>query len=919
MADLSRYTLSGGSFPDAQTAEILGITDIQFHFKNRAIDSAAFVIPVLSADALPVFPFGSTVSIRQDAQQIFLGTVQDDPEAIITGNSEALRYELVGPWWHLEHTVFQQQWTTKTGQEPSSHITLFQDIDGTRITNAAQIREALEWAIGAGAPLQIGSIFAPGVTPPTRDARDLPCAEVIKASLRWTPDASGWIDYSTTPPMIHFARREDLVAVSLPISGGLLAETLRIRARNDVRVRSVTLKYEQQNSDDENTWTSTAVDTYPLGSPEQAVNAIVQTLELSGSRATRQKQSVVTRTLPDGQWNANTYNWFKSKHPWMAFIPSGDLQMISGSFYSAMDPPGQLAADGETPLPDGWTVANLPRELVSGSVTDWMERAYTQLKTGQLTLGIILSFSGDLSGYTDEKQAIIRRGFNLDATDGNANLLWFYDSVMATNAITQVYSQVTAFDAAEPVPDGLARSLYESLGTLYYDVSFQMAERDITRPIGIGNTLNLTGGRAEYETMASSVQEITWSLASGITTVKCGVPEHLAPQDIVEYLRGIRQSVSTNRLQERATGQAGGAATVYGSGKSPITTSQNPPGGSGSQPYPFCWKDATIGGTPALGVFYGTANTVGPDGVPWGGWWTHNVSGSGVYYAAVRRDAATLEVTGMSFGVADSEEALPDDSLTLLVAVLGDFAVTDGKVSAWPRQTTNLNFSSVPTINADGIVGLEAVSTLTRDPLPLKTLELSVFDPADSTASAFYLTWDGAPAFFLRAANNDSVTLDTGGVTFANIGGNQSNLDAGGLTFTDLTSRYCDLSIGELEMTDGEDETNLSAGELQLLGPNAKVKVGNSSMDAATCTVSYGFYTGSSYFLANYLHVDGNADVAGNLDAGSISTRGLTIGTDDFATAVKNIVKGMSAHVDVDAGCNGSGGATGSGTLVWDE
>jgi len=64
-------------------------------------------------------------------------------------------------------------------------------------------------------------------------------------------------------------------------------------------------------------------------------------------------------------------------------------------------------------------------------------------------------------------------------------------------------------------------------------------------------------------------------------------------------------------------------------------------------------------------------------------------------------------------------------------------------------------------------------------------------------------------------------------LTLTDSDGNKSNLDAGGLTFTDSTPKSCDLSITDLTMSNGEDLTDLSAGELNITGPSAKIKVGD--------------------------------------------------------------------------------------------
>ena len=599
---LPNWTLQGGAHvPVATLASALGIPDIAFAFKSRVPDRATFTLPVPAADADPLFAFGDTVKILQGAAQVFVGTLQSAPEAVMTGTSESQRFTLLGPWWYLENIVFQQAWATKSGgvlgSEHRSHLVLCQDPAGNRITTGAQITEALTWAMGAGAPFQIGSILV-GVMAPTRDASDLTCAEVVKTLLRWTPDAVTWFDYSTTPPTLNIERRGDLAAVSLGMTSSI-AKSLAITARHDLQVPSVTLKYEQQHTDDENTWTTTTPDTWPVGANDQAVKALVQTLTLSGSQTARQKQSVVTKGLPQPDAAGTTVaEWFLNRNPWLkkAGLSAEKLKMVQNSWESAMDPQGQLASDGQTALNDGWDTGNLPRELVGGSITDWMEAAWPSLKTGQLTLGACFQYNGLLEDISDTQQRqFVSDWFNMgDPRDPNYNLRWFYDGVIATNAQNQVYSAVTSSTGGEPVPEGLAEQLYIALNTLHYEGSFVTTEAEIGRAVGLGNKLHLTGGRAEWAAMGAMVQEVSWAVASGTTTIKFGPPEHLSAQDMVEFLRGIRQSNPSSAGAERTTGASAGAATVNGAGKSANSAQKNPPGGGGSsKALPTAWQIRT--------------------------------------------------------------------------------------------------------------------------------------------------------------------------------------------------------------------------------------------------------------------------------------------------------------------------------------
>lgn len=593
MPDLSIYTIGtvGGAM---QTLESLGIEEVSGSFKSRAIGTISFAVPVANAAAAAAFPHDSTIRLKQGEAQIFYGTIQEAPRSIISGSGEAHSYIVVDPWWHLAATPYQQSWKVRNndgslGTEHRSRLTLFQDINGNKIKTGAQIVDALEWAIAAGAPFQIGDILE-GVFAPTRDLKDATCEGVIKQALLWTPDAVTRFDFSTTPPTLHIRRQADLGSTLLSMADGRIADTLDIRARYDLQVPSVTVKYEQTHTDDGNTWSTTSVDTHPGGATEQAPKAIVVSMELSGSQAARQKQAVVTKPIPE--WNGSNAStiirWMLAREPWLRALvaSSDDLELVAGSYYAAVDtgPDGepQKKLDGSNLDVD---IGDVQNELIAGSITDWMQLAYPNLEACYATVGCALRWKNPaaLASLSEERRAEIKQAFYLveDTADANYNKLWRYVGIVATNASTNTYSVTTSFDPGETPPNGVAQALYQALGALYHDVTFTMVEDEITWAIGVGENLHLADDREEYLTMAAPVQEISWSLASGRTTVKCGPPEHLGVQDIVEYLRGLRNTERSLRAGDRATGEAPRALTVYGNGWTPRSTTPNPPGGGG--------------------------------------------------------------------------------------------------------------------------------------------------------------------------------------------------------------------------------------------------------------------------------------------------------------------------------------------------
>jgi hypothetical protein len=89
----------------------------------------------------------------------------------------------------------------------------------------------------------------------------------------------------------------------------------------------------------------------------------------------------------------------------------------------------------------------------------------------------------------------------------------------------------------EIVPFGLAGYIYNIAQIPQYEGSYIIQETEITDQVPLGNNLNLTGSLAEWTTMAACLQQISYDLTAGRTTLTFGPASHLGAKDFVERLR----------------------------------------------------------------------------------------------------------------------------------------------------------------------------------------------------------------------------------------------------------------------------------------------------------------------------------------------------------------------------------------------
>ncbi len=105
----------------------------------------------------------------------------------------------------------------------------------------------------------------------------------------------------------------------------------------------------------------------------------------------------------------------------------------------------------------------------------------------------------------------------------------------------------------------MAAQLLEAFSTPHYQGTVSILEDECSGDRGLGNVLNLTGGRPEWGTMKAVIQQMTEDLDTGRTTYTVGPPEHLGPQDLIELQRCDRRPEGNTgnqnaNVSQRSTG-----------------------------------------------------------------------------------------------------------------------------------------------------------------------------------------------------------------------------------------------------------------------------------------------------------------------------------------------------------------------------
>jgi hypothetical protein len=524
--DATFWTLASGSA--TKSFATWGISAAMRTLRNQAIDTFTFTIKCKDISDDPPFAAKDKCRVYRDAKSWFSGLVTKISRRA-TATEQAFDYELSGGWYWLETLTFQQLWnfaddpTNKDSplhSEPTSRINFFQRIDGERLSTREQITEAVDYVVAHGAPIALGALDLPNVYPPFSQLSAQSCSEIVRAALRWHPDAVARFDYSVYPPLLKITKRATCTAVNRPFSDAPSAG-VAITPRHDLLVAGVQLIYEAVNSIDETSWSVKTVDE---AGDVDTFNSVVTPVELGGASETWQRQKLSVTA-----WFPALPSFWIAKFPALALAKVPDGTGLAGIFTVENAKVNGVAIDEISAI----------NEITDGALPEWLD-----LTTSEATVTADLSYSlkNPTTGAEEVKIAHpVSQKIKMTSLFAGAN---------------QIFSQLTGTTEAEPIPVGVAQAYYAAASVLHYEGQWTIVEREVSSQCGLGNVLNLTGGPEEWEAMNALIEQVTENLESGTTVLTFGPPEHLSPQDFIALLRVQRERKANWRLRERIEGKA---------------------------------------------------------------------------------------------------------------------------------------------------------------------------------------------------------------------------------------------------------------------------------------------------------------------------------------------------------------------------
>lgn len=510
-------------------------------FVNQAADSLALVRAGANIADEPIFGFEDKVILRVNRKSStgkpnsfseglvdFIGYRM---ETVLDARPEweGVHYHFANAWYFLESTTFQQPRASRPTGVPDVEYPLTSDVclfmkkgesnEFVKLTNGQQIQIILQFLLDYppttdATPYTIGTID-PAVDIPTFRVREVTCAAALSKCLDVSPDCTVWFDYNAAGveepvPRIHVRKRSNLTPVTLQIANGVDHRSLQITPRHALLPASVLIYYRITGTNNGTQWVAFDRDKFgPNGAnstsdPDAGPGVILQTIDLQGSDF--EKASLDTTLCLANATNQQVRKeWWQQYHSEFAH---DETTVTSISDATIVDGEGAAVS-----------LDDYPYVVRDGAILSWMT------VNGDPVVGVNVTISAEAAYKTSHKAS--ESGATVQTKDVISNFI--QTRVTLTNGNPGVYSKM---DEGEGVPEGIAREVYEALATLQYEGEHILVEDMVTHQIGMGNTLNLSGGRSEWATMKAQIQRVSKDYGRGETSISIGPAKHLSAGDL---------------------------------------------------------------------------------------------------------------------------------------------------------------------------------------------------------------------------------------------------------------------------------------------------------------------------------------------------------------------------------------------------
>lgn len=454
------------------------------------------------------FAEGTALTLRDPDNTVrWSGKVRDLPKRI-GGVNEDQSFTCEDVIGDLDRRVMQQAFLLLISGEMGGSLlpksVLFDDGDGGFLSTAATLQSVITYAIAVGISIQFGDADDMTANPQKIDVRGKTLLEVLRFCLRFCPDAMHRIDYSTTPPTIHFIRRSNATEVNVAVIETVDEFTCTPLHRQQASAVKIFYLY-TATALGGIPRTAVAVDVWPEEATGSEENALVYVADLrtptQPQQAQSQSQALTVRTI-----ESDSFAWWENHFHWLADRSSGALS------------------------DDAVSTDDYPREIISGSTPDW---------TGSSGEVIV---EATFNGIIDGREYV-----------GKKLMVKVHATTLTTGTYTRdLRSGVSSILTPSPPPAGIAQQLHSALSVLHWKGAHVHVMDELTFDVLPADALNFTGtALSALTTCNAQVHSVVLDLDHATRTLEFGPPTWIRFEDLIDLLSMHREMMDGSSADER--------------------------------------------------------------------------------------------------------------------------------------------------------------------------------------------------------------------------------------------------------------------------------------------------------------------------------------------------------------------------------
>lgn len=442
--------------------------------------------------------------------RIFSGSIPSSPERAFGLGKATDSVSVLDAWETLSRVTYQVEQFTAASYN-KSHIILFRNSDGDRISAGTQAKGILDYAISQGVAIQYAAtdLAAMAVEPPADEQSDLSCSEALIKCMRWQSNTFTRFDYSTTPPTLRFLTEAAEQTLSINLSEAMASGGgMRIQRNDNKALRGVIINYEIENQIIDGTTQEVRTDSFGETTGE---NVLVHTVSIDGSFVQNNETSI---DVACASWPTD---WATDLDFVKDVFPGND------NYFASIGDAGSSGSTG----PNYVTAGYQPGYGVTVNAVDvwWDVLEKWQWK------GVNPDSSDD---WGDRYK-----------TDYSGIWAWrtirYSASYLFTSSVSGNYTQSTpVVISGETIPGGVAELVYSARR---WPLHSGIIPREITTVSALAtpqHNVSLLGSLAEYETMRAPVQRVVRNLMTDTEQITFGYPAQAGVSDFVDMLRANR-------------------------------------------------------------------------------------------------------------------------------------------------------------------------------------------------------------------------------------------------------------------------------------------------------------------------------------------------------------------------------------------